>query len=90
MYKEEAGETYNELLTVTTQASSSLCGISMDFGEDADEYLLGLNRRTGSDELRAELCGIYRNWSELSDIDFALLESCASTTSSAQVGKPRK
>lgn len=91
MYKEEdGGETYGvgSELTFTTKASSSLCGIYMDVGDDAEgnghEYLLDLNRHERSNELQAGLCGVFNDWS---DVDLPLLETCASGSSTAQARK---
>lgn len=83
MYKQGEGETYAEgsEITFTTKASSSLCGIPMYVGDDAEgnerEYLLDLSRVEGSNTtLRAKLCGVFGDWV---DVDVPLLESCAST-----------
>lgn len=87
LYKGD-GETYVDdgQITFLTKASSGLCGISLSVGDDADgeepEYLLGLKSSEGDTTLRAELCGIYWEWS--SDVDVSLLESCGSTPSPAQ------
>ncbi|CAM9629126.1 unnamed protein product, partial [Scytosiphon promiscuus] len=50
-YKGEDGEDYNSPISFTTSASSSLCGIYLDVGEDnggddnsGHEYLLDLTR----------------------------------------------
>lgn len=88
MYKEEEdGETFGERseLTFTTKASSSLCGIAMDVGDEAEdnghEYLLGLNRHESTNELGAALCGVFSDWGE---VDLPLFQSCVSTPSPAQ------
>eukprot|EP00903_Cladosiphon_okamuranus_P017603 g16214.t1 len=81
------GDTYGEGNDVTfiTKASSSLCGIFLYVGDDAEgnerEYLLGLNSLEAGTTLRAELCGVFRDWSE---VDVDLLESCGSAPSPAQ------
>lgn len=91
IYKQGDGQTYGEgdEITLITKASSSLCGISMSVGEDtegnADEYLVGLNSFEGSTSPRAELCGVYADWSV---VDVPLLESCTQTPSPSQVQTP--
>jgi len=79
LYKGEAGAPYREgsELSFTTKASSSLCGISMEIGDD---YLLDLNRHDGSNELRAGLCGVFSDWSK---VNMTALEGCASINTQA-------
>lgn len=73
LYKEEDDVQYGEELTFVTGGNSGLCGVDLAVGE---EYLIDLYPSSNDDQLYAQLCGMFRTWSSVTDEEATELESC--------------
>ncbi|CAM9774530.1 unnamed protein product, partial [Hapterophycus canaliculatus] len=63
--------TFPAEITFSTAGNGAACGVSLEIGA---EYLIGLTL-SSEGELTANLCGLYRSWSSVTDDELALLET---------------